>query len=131
MSLEPRRTKSNRIPTELFVRISRTNPRAYEVVTADGEILAAEVPDINSARIFAAAPLLLDGLYDARWELLSWAFSNLEEEVCDEDDEDDESARYKKIDIEPSGKEHMVRLLRRLAEAEAAASTPEGLYPIG
>lgn len=131
MSLEPRRTKSNCIPTELFVRISRTSPRAYEVVTADGEVLTAEVPDINSARIFAAAPLLLEGLYDARWELSQWVSLNLDEDVSVTDEHDEKILPHENADAEPKEEEHMSCLLRRLAEAEAAASTPEGLYPIG
>lgn len=79
MSLEPRRTKRNCVPLSLHVRTSRTDPRRYDVVDDAGEILASGIPDINCARVFAAAPHLLDSLYDAHWELDSWAVMYLEE----------------------------------------------------
>lgn len=44
------------VPDSLYVRVSRTNPRAYEVVASDGEVVAAEVPDFNTAQLFARAP---------------------------------------------------------------------------
>jgi hypothetical protein len=112
MSLEPRRTKSNRVPVHLHIRVSRSNLRAFEVVTEAGEVLATGIPDINSARVFAAAPLLLEGLYDAQWEVWSWVSRNLEEE---------EYAEGTKTGA----------LLQSFEHALEAAQTPDGLYPIG
>ena len=112
MSLEPRRTKSNRVPVYLHVRVSRSSPRAFEVVTEAGEVLATGIPDINSARVFAAAPLLLEGLYDAQWEVWSQVSRNMEEEEYAEGTE-------------------IGDLLQRCEDALAAAQTPEGFYPVG
>ncbi len=57
------------VPTCLYVRVSRNNPQTYEVVTELGEVLAAEVPDLNCAEVFAASPVLMEAIYIARREL--------------------------------------------------------------
>lgn len=57
------------VPSLLYVRTSRSNPQTYEVVTEQGEVLAAEVPDLNCAEVFAASPLLMEALATARDEL--------------------------------------------------------------
>ncbi len=34
--------------------------------------MARQVPDLNTARVLAAAPRLLDGFYEMRWRLSCW-----------------------------------------------------------
>ena len=112
MSLEPRRTKNNCVPVHLHVRVSRADPRTFEVVAETGEVLATGIPDANSARVFAAAPLLLEALYDAQWEVWSQVSRNMEEDEYAEGTE-------------------LGNLLHSCEQALEAAKTPDGLYPIG
>lgn len=69
MATNPPPVESALFPTRLHVRVSSKDSRAFEVVTESGEVLAAEVPDLNCAEVFAAAPLLMEGLNIAIWKL--------------------------------------------------------------
>lgn len=70
ISVDPTATANVRIPLYIHVRPSGSSPSNYEIATDDGELLASGVPDINAARLFAAAPLLLASLHDANVELI-------------------------------------------------------------
>lgn len=69
---EPHRVDTSRVPLGLFIRPCSTDPRLYDIVDETGEFIARQVPDINTARVLAAAPRLLDGFYEMRWRLTCW-----------------------------------------------------------
>lgn len=94
------------VPTRLYVRVSRTNPQTYEVVTEQGEVLASDVPDLNCAEVFAASPALMEAVYIARRELVRCA----EEEGV--------------------SSEALERLMDCYVETEDAAKSVEYLSPI-
>lgn len=94
------------VPTRLYVRVSRTHAQSYEVVTEQGEVLAAEVPDLNCAEVFAASPLLMEAIYIARRELVR----------C--------------VEEEGVSSEALERLMDCHVETEDAAKAVEWLSPI-
>lgn len=79
---KPRYVDANRIPLNLHIKVSATNPRLFDLVDDAGCFLAREVPDMNTARLLARAPLLLDRFYEMRWMLVKC----LDDHLRDSDD---------------------------------------------
>lgn len=115
MRPEPRRVSGPRIPLDLYVRPSRSDPRRFDVIDDEGNPIASNIADLNMARLFAAAPRLLDGFYEMRWQLDRWTehgFSGREEH-----------------EREDWWQAHQ-GWLERMRETEAAASAPDGRFPL-
>lgn len=72
MFFEPRRVDGPRVPLDLYVRRSTTDPRLFDVVDGIGAFIARDVPDLNTARVLAAAPRLLDGFHEMHQTLSAW-----------------------------------------------------------
>lgn len=113
---EPRRVNGARVPLELFVRPSTRNPQLFDVVDHEGAVVAREVSDLNTARVLAAAPRLLDGFYEMRWTLNAWFVHG----YCGVDKTED-------LD-EPQS--CVAEWLREMAEVEADARAPDGRFPL-
>jgi len=116
MAPEPRRVDANRVPIELFIRPCATNPLAFDIVDDSGMALAREVPDLNTARVLAAAPKLLDGFYEMTWVLNAWFVHGFDgvgqSELRDE--------RHAEVE----------EWLRDLKDVERGACAPDGRFPL-
>jgi hypothetical protein len=116
---EPHRIDGPRVPLELFVRPSATDPRLFDVVDDAGAFIARDVPDLNTARVLAAAPRLLDGFYEMRWKLCTWfvyGFGGV-----------GHSRKREEFD-EPQ--ERYADWLDDMADIEADACAPDGRFPL-
>jgi len=113
---EPHRVDTNRVPLELFIRPCTTDPRLFDVVDEAGEFIARQVPDLNTARVLAAAPRLLDGFYEMRWRLNCW-FVHGRDGVGLSDRRDE-------------GQIHTEEWLARMGEVEQDACAPDGRFPL-
>lgn len=69
---QPNYVDGNRIPLDLFVRVSAADTRHFDVVDDAGSLIARDVPNLNTARLLAAAPLLLDRFYEMRTTIAAW-----------------------------------------------------------
>ncbi len=101
---------------DLFIRTCTTDPRFYDIVDESGEMIACQVADINTARVLAAAPRLLDGFYEMRWHL-NELFVHRYSSVGNSKDRDEAEAVVEEW-------------LERLAVVEADACAPDGRFPL-
>lgn len=113
---EPRRVEGARVPLELFIRPSTRNPQLFDVVDDEGSVVAREVSDLNTARVLAAAPRLLDGFYEMRWTLNSWFSYG----YCGINKSEDLN----------EGQRRVAEWLKDMAEIEADARAPDGRFPL-
>lgn len=113
---EPRRVDTYRVPTELFIRRSATDPRWFDVVDEAGAVLARDVPNLNTARVLAAAPRLLDGFYEMRWML---NITQAAGQDCSLTPNAEDEAQQRIADW-----------LADMEQIEADACSPEGRFPL-
>lgn len=116
---EPRRVDGPRVPLELFVRTSVTDPRLFDVVDNTGALIARDVPDLNTARVLAAAPRLLDGFSEMLWTLNLWFVHGFEGvgDFPKREELDERQACY-------------ADWLDDMADVEAHACAPDGRFPL-
>jgi hypothetical protein len=115
MSPEPRRVSGPRIPLSLYIHTSPSDPRLFDVVDDEGNPVASNIADLNTARLLAAAPRLLDGFYEMRWQLNLWTEHGFSGREVHE--------------LEDWWQGHQ-DWLDDMGEIEAAACAPDGRFPL-
>ncbi|MDP3812178.1 MAG: hypothetical protein Q8Q78_14335 [Hydrogenophaga sp.] len=138
MSYEPRRVLSNQVPLKLYARPSSVEPGTFDVITEDRCVVASNVTDLNCARLFTAAPMLMSALYEAQWWIRDQVGRNLEdfELVVSDEVPCSVGAEEVKADLHaPANTAHqldprVVRLLKMIDSAVSEGCTPSGLYPV-
>lgn len=135
MSYEPRRVlKQQRVPLKLLARPSANQPDLYEVVTEHGQTVASQIANPHTARLLAAAPLLLHSLYEARW----WIEDQVERNPEHFQETVDADGMAISADIDPytvegahAQQDRYVTALLELSEtAIKSGFTQDGLYPV-
>jgi hypothetical protein len=116
---EPHRVDGPRVPLDLFVRQAVSDPRLFDVVDDTGAFIAKDIPDLNTARVLAAAPRLLDGFYEMRWKLNVWF-------VCGHNGVGHSRKREDFDELD----ERYAEWLEDMATIESDARAPDGRFPL-
>lgn len=88
----------------------------FDIVDETGAVMARDVPDLNTARVLAAAPRLLDGFYEMRW-MLNVMHERGHDNGCTSAANDE--ARQRLDDW-----------LADMEQVEVDACSPDGLFPL-